>query len=280
MATTFSSNIGSSSKGGFAVYTATTTDYFTAFDANIVTGVVTKSADTAYAASITDSQAAALTTNLQALLAAAIASGADPTANPLAYLSKLAGFMALDDGQTFSLNADNVSGDIYEFYADVSAGITPGTLALYIPNSAAAGLFTGANSNGTAPVTQRADATANIPGLPLNGAACLTVPYKGDLGWAIVPNRSVANCLTAATGAFALFRVEKYDLTTNTAPGTGTRLFDIRFDIGNFYAVPFNVDTAELTIPTNFGLRIVNPNPANATLADVSITIAGTVALP
>jgi flagellar hook protein FlgE len=182
MATTFSSNIGSSSKGGFSAYAVTTDDFVVAFFADMVTGEVTNAADgeEVYATTLTANQLAALSTNLKGLLAAAVASGADPTDNPLAYLRKLVGFVALDDGQTLTYDTSNIDGDVYEFYVEMTN--QPGTVLMYIPNSAAAGLYTGSGSDEASapppviPTTQRADAVANVPGLPLAGAVCMAVP--------------------------------------------------------------------------------------------------------
>lgn len=147
MATTFSSNIGSNSKGGFSAYAVTTDDYVTAFYANMTTGEVINATDgeAQYATTLSENQLEALSTNLKGLLAAAVASGADPTAAPLAYLRKLAGFVPLDNDSypTYNVTTQTVDGvDYEEFYIDYA-----GTVMMYVPNSAAAGLFTGAGSD-------------------------------------------------------------------------------------------------------------------------------------
>jgi hypothetical protein len=290
MATTFSSNIGSSSKGGFSAYAVTTDDFVVAFFADMVTGEVTNAADgeEVYATTLSANQLAALSTNLKGLLAAAVASGADPTDNPLAYLRKLVGFVALDDGQTLTYDTSNIDGDVYEFYVELTN--QPGTVLMYIPNSAAAGLYTGSGSDEASapppviPTTQRADAVANVPGLPLAGAVCMAVPNAVGAPTITLSNTLSSGYAQTDATAQADFIVEKINMSAaDPGAGAGTLLFNVRFAAsglgGNQQATIANV-AGDLTVPGGWLYRVVNPSPADATLADIALTIAGTVALP
>jgi hypothetical protein len=286
MATTFSSNIGSKSLGGFSAYAVTTDDYVSAFFADMVTGNVinSTSGEEQYATTLSAGQLAALSTNLKALLAAAVASGADPTAAPLAYLRKLVGFVALDDGQTltYSTSTYTVDGvDYEEFYIELTN--QPGTVMMYIPNSASAGLFTGSGSDEVSvpppviPTTQRTEYVANVPGLYLPGVACLTAPNSTGVAITLTPASNVRGIAgTAPTGSVD-FLVEKYDYATNPAPGLGTKLFDIRFN-GSVIPTVEDIQPDQI-IDASEILRVVNPVGGDATLADVAISIMGTLPL-
>jgi hypothetical protein len=294
MATTFSSNIGSSSKGGFSAYAVTTDDYVSAFFANMTTGEVINSTDgeEQYATTLSANQLAALSTNLKGLLAAAVASGADPTANPLAYLRKLVGFVALDDGQTFTYTTSTytVDGvDYEEFYIELTN--QPGTVMMYIPNSAAAGLFTGSGSDNTSlpapviPTNQRADAVANVPGIPLAGAVCMAIPNAAGAPTITLSNTASAGYAKTGATLATDFIVEKINMSAaDPGPGLGTLMFAFRFAAGgaagNQRASTTSVAPGDLTVPAGWLYRVVCPVPADATLADVALTIAGTVALP
>jgi hypothetical protein len=285
MATTFSSNIGSSSKGGFSAYAVTTDDYVTAFFADMVTGEVTNASggEEVYATTFSANQLAALSTNLKGLLAAAVASGANPLLNPLAYLRKLAGFVALSDGQVLTYAVGNISGNVYEFYIELAT--TPQTVMMYIPNSAAAGLFTGSGSDEVSvpppivPTTQTCDYFTYIPGLYLPGVPAMTASGLNDVPVTIGAVGDSLGFAEAVAFGDATFVVEKFAIQTPpVAVGAGTKLFDVRFPAGEAVAVIENV-AVNLTIDGDTGIRIINPIAGDATLAGVTIRIAATCPL-
>ena len=288
MATTFSPNIGSESLGGFSAYAVTTDDYVVAFFANMTTGEVINVPDDepgeqAYATTLSANQLAALSTNLKGLLAAAIASGADPTSDPLAYLRKLVGFVALNDGQTLTYSTSNF-GDYEEFYVELVN--QPGTVMMYLPNSASAGLFTGSGSDeasggGGGGGAQRYDGVANIPGLYLPGVASLVVPNSLG-GNADITLLAVLTNGYAQTGATLQrdFIVEKINMAVaDPGVGLGTLMMTIRFNAGGAAgnAVAGLFPEADLVVPAGWLYRLVNPAGADATLANVAITIGASV---
>lgn len=137
MAVTYgSTNLGSSSNGGFAIYTATTTgaEAISVLVADFTTNVVSAAPN---AVPLTALQSAALSTILAKLRAAA------PTASTLAILRKLVGVVSLTDSVQLVLSVSSV-GAVHTLRATTSAA---GTALVYVPNAAAAGLFTGTGSD-------------------------------------------------------------------------------------------------------------------------------------
>lgn len=291
MATTFSSNIGSGSLGGFSAYAVTTDDYVSAFFADMVTGNVINSTDgeEQYATTLSAQQLAALSTNLKGLLAAAVASGADPTTAPLAYLRKLVGFVALDDGRVLDYQTDTytVGGVNYtEFYIDIRGGSppspAPGTVMMYIPNSASAGLFTGSGSDnasgggGGGGSGGRPEYVANVPGLYLQSVACLVAPNFGP-AVTIDPAQCGGFAQTPGLTSTRSFLVEKTSVAAPAAVGSGDQLFLVDFAVGDNAATLSGQTPANYEIATGELLRIVNPTPGDADLADVAISLIGTL---
>ena len=197
MANTFGPNIGSASAGGFAAIPVKTDDYYLyPFKANIVTGVVENLTDpgySQYAPTLSALQLSALTTILKKLLTSAVAAGADPTLEPAAYLRKLVGIVSLQSGYDIEIVADSLGGDVYalngESLDSSNVGVQVSDMLLYIPNSAAAGLFTGSGADagsGSAtpigpaggvlrgtypdPSSLASDVSGDVPVLPFNAA--------------------------------------------------------------------------------------------------------------
>lgn len=151
MATTFGSNLGSNALGGFAILPAVTDDVGDIpriFTANMVTGQVQNSEPLGFTEcfTFTDLQLAAMSTALKALI------DADPAAvagNEVAYARKLVGIMALNDGQVLTWGIAATSAEGVTFYVEVE---NPGSILCYVPNSAAAGIYTGFGSDVSGPV--------------------------------------------------------------------------------------------------------------------------------
>jgi hypothetical protein len=280
MATTFGSNLGSNSNGGFAIYPMTTTgaETVTIFKANLVTGEVTLTVPPlTNPVPFTSLQLAALS----ALLKRLISVGVPDAANAVAYLRKLVGVVSLTSGTDVALAAVGLGGGDYGFNVNLDAA---GTALIYVPNSAAAGLFTGfgADSIVIPPTvtTQRYDAIANVPGLYLPGAVCIAAPLAqaSVQSWTVVANKSQGNCLAQSTGVVQ-FLVEKYLITAGTAPGAGSKLFDVEFQPGFFVGSVQNIVAGNLVVAPGEVVRVVNPVGGDATLADVSIVVGGTMPL-
>jgi hypothetical protein len=144
MALTYASNIAASSQGAFAIFPVTDSVGGAAFDilqADISTGVVSAVSS---AVPLSSLQTGVLTEILQALRTAT--SG---IADALPYFRKLAGVLTTQNGDSVAVSAVNVAGTTWKMQAALTG---PGTALVYIPNSAAAGIYTGAGSdNGAVP---------------------------------------------------------------------------------------------------------------------------------
>ena len=245
-------------------------------------GDLSSGAVTASGSADSPALSAAQLASLSSLLTALIANGA-PTTNALSFLRKLIGVVGLTNGDIVSITAANIAGNVWELRASLASA---GTLLVYYPNSAAAGLFTGFGADADAsviPTTQRSEYVANIPGLPLGGVACLSVPNPAGTGQQTITLTSTlisGFASTAATVAAADFRVEKF-LMSGGDPGIGlaTHMFDINFAVGDSESTVVVPGGGGFTVLPGFLYRVVNPSPANATLADVAITLVGQLPL-
>jgi hypothetical protein len=277
MAITFGTPIGSNSNGGFAILPADVEA------GDVVTLLaVGEGGDVYYgdvlsdAFTITEAQATAIQTVLGSLIDGA----GDYAANQLAYLRKMVGIVSLTDGQTISLSIDTVtigSNDVTVLNATCTED---GTVVMYVPNSAASGLYTGVGAEeggGPAPTAARPEYVANIPGLYLQDVACLVVP---NFGAAVTIDPLVCGGFAQTPGATATrsFLVEKTTIDAPAAVGAGDQLFLLDFATGDNAATISGETSANYTIETGELLRIVNPGTADADLADVAISIVGTLA--
>jgi hypothetical protein len=278
MAVTYSlPNLGSSSNGGFGIYAVTTTgaEAISVLKADFATNTV--SAVTG-AVPLTALQTAGLSTLLAKLRTAL------PSGDPLALLRKLAGVLSTENGVTLTLSV-STAGTEHTLLATTSAAA--GVL-VYIPNSAAAGLFTGSGADVSAvtvPTTQRYDAIANVPGLFLGGVVCMAVPNAATSGTVITLDATkTAGYAENSATAQKDFRVEKINMAAaDPGPGLGTLLFNVRFaatgsGATNQQATVTSV-AGDLTVPAGWLYRVVNPAVADTTLADVSITVGATIPL-
>lgn len=143
-----STNLGGADRGGFAIYGVQDTAGgapFSVLDADIVTGQVTAVAN---AVPLTSLQVSALSVIFKKLIQnVGVVAG-----NELQYLRKLVGVVTMTTGPILTLSAANVGGNVWRLSATLSAA---GYALVYVPNSAAAGLFTGdgasAGASGGAP---------------------------------------------------------------------------------------------------------------------------------
>lgn len=177
MALIFGNNIAGASKGAFAVLSVEDTlgtAPFSVLDADVVTGSVTAVAG---AVPLTGIQTTALSSIFRGLITIGTVAG-----NELEYLRKLVGVLPLETGDSVALSAANVGGNVWRLSAALSGA---GTAFVYVPNTAAAGPFTGDGSNSTSgsggPPTGPAGGVLGYPGSTYpdpNGLA------PGDGAWA------------------------------------------------------------------------------------------------
>jgi hypothetical protein len=264
MAVTYGSNLGSNARGAFALIPVTAgapADSFGILRA--LSGVIVASD-----VPLTALQLAALNAGYSALNSGDV--------DDLGVLSALVGVVSLDSTNVVTLS---VVGGVLR--ATCSAA---GKVVVYVPNSAASGIVVGGSGGAPAPTTQRADAVANVPGLFLPGAVAMAVPVAvGAPTVTLVPALSAGYAENSAT-LQKDFRVEKVNMTVAgpaVAPGAGTLLFNVRFAaIGsgtNQQQATITSVAGDLTVPAGWLYRVVTPAAADATLADVSITVAGTL---
>jgi hypothetical protein len=212
MATTFGSNIGSASKGAYAILPVNTTGAasFDIIDADVVTGAVVASPNNL---TLTANQEAALSA-IFAKVIAGVPAGA-VTGNELAFIQKLVGVLSLVNGATVTLAVTNTAGNVWRLSADVSAA---GEYFVYVPNSAAEGLFTGQGSSGD----------SNLPLIPydifLPIDQTLTPPLANQVLGSLTVGRSitfqsgkasggvVVRCIVAPTAGYTV------DVQKNGAP--------------------------------------------------------------
>ena len=177
MAITFGTPIGSTSPGSFAILPAQVEagDVVTLLAVGEA-GAVEYGDVLPDTFTITEAQAAGLQNLLVALIDN---SGGDYDGNKLAYLRKLVGLVSLTDGQTITLSIDTVVIGSSTLTLLNATCADDGTVVMYVPNSAAAGFYTGPGaeegSGGGGGGAQRYDGGANIPGLYLPGVASLVV---------------------------------------------------------------------------------------------------------
>lgn len=134
---TFGTNVASTSKGAFAIFSvaANAGEKVVLFDANIVTGEVVAVAGKL---PLTSLQTAALSTVFKSLLSLGTVGG-----NELEFLQKLVGVLPLTAGDSVTLDASLKAGDVWHFgFVPLNAG----TVLVYVPNSAAAGPYTGSGA--------------------------------------------------------------------------------------------------------------------------------------
>ena len=285
MAITFGSPIGSTSPGSFSILPAqvesgdTVTLLAVGETGGVEYGDVLPDCFT-----ITEAQAI----GIQSLLTALIDNGGgDYASNELSYLRKLVGLVSLTNGQTITLGiSTEVVGSRTLSLLNATCS-DDGTVVMYVPNSASAGLYTGPGADSIPapiiPAVQRQDAVANVPGLPLSGAVCMAVPNA--VGAPAINLSETLSSGYAQTGATADtdFIVEKIDMAdADPGPGLGTLMFAFRFAAGGESSnqqATIEFASTDLEVPAGWLYRVVNPNPADATLADVAMTVAGTLSL-
>ena len=192
MAITFGSNIGSASKGAFAIFPVNDSvggASFDILDADVVTGAVVAVTG---GVALTTNQEAALSASFAKLLAGVPAGSV--TGNELEFLQKLVGVLSLTSGATITLSAVNTAGDVWRLSASISLA---GEALVYVPNSAAAGLFTGQGSSGGAVTPPVVPYDMAVP--LINGTAPLgnNYPYA-----AIIASRPVTLPSLAALHQF------------------------------------------------------------------------------
>lgn len=281
MAITFGNRIGGNTSGAWAAYPVTDSVGGAAVGllrGDMTTGVVTSASGGNALTSLSASELATLSALLQEMLP----NGA-PLTNPLAFLRKLVGAVGLTNSDVITLTAVNVGVQNYELRATLTAA---GTMLVYVPNSAACGLYTGFGADADAsviPTTQRYDAVANVPGLYLAGAVALAVPVAVGAPTVTLSTTLSAGYAEVDATAARLFRVEKINRAiADPGPGAGTLLFDLQFAAsglgGNQNATVVNI-AGDLTVPAGWLYRVVNPAVGDATLADVALTVAGSIAL-
>jgi hypothetical protein len=259
MAVTYGSNLGSNSLGAFAIIPVT----------------AGAAADTFGVLQVVAGEIAAADVPLTALQLAALNSTYaklnSGTVDALGVLSALVGVVSLDSANTVSLS---MVGDVLT--ATCSAA---GKVAVFVPNSAASGIVVGGSGGGGAvPTTQRYDAVANVPGLPLAGVACLSAPNPAGTNSKTIVFATPLLTGYASTAATAQtdFNVEKIDMSLpDPGVGAGTPMFTLRFAAGAQQPTVVVPPGGGFTVLPGWMYRIVNPNPADATLADIAITLVG-----
>jgi hypothetical protein len=282
MAISFGTRIGGTSLGSWAAYPISDSAGSVAIGiirGDMASGVVTSAVGATALTSLSTAELTAMSTLLKALIA-----NGSPSANALSFLRSLVGLGGLTNSDDITLSAVLVAGTNYELRATLAA---PGTLFAYVPNSAACGIFTGFSSAGAPvpviPTTQRYDAIANVPGLFLPGAVSMAVPNAaGSSTITLVATKSAGYAENSATAAKD-FRVEKINMAAaDPGAGAGTLLFNVSFaGVGpgaNQQATITSV-AGDLTVPAGWLYRVVNPAAIDGSLADVSITVAATIAL-
>ena len=263
MAITFGSNIGSNSSGAFAIIPVTASAPADTF------GILTVSGGAIVAAGVplTALQLAALNATYSAL------NSGDVTA--LGVLSALVGVVSLDSANTVSLS---MVGSTLTATCSAAAKVV-----VFVPNSASSGIVVGGSGGaGPIPTVQRYDAIANVPGLPLAGVACLSGPNPAGTGNKTITFSTDLITGYASTGptAQADFDVEKIDMSlADPGVGAGTAMFTIRFAAGARQPTIVVPVGGGFTVLPGWMYRIVNPSPADATLADVALTLVGQMPL-
>ena len=154
-----STNLGGADRGGFAIYGVQDTvggGVISVLDADIVTGQVTAVTN---AVPLTSLQVSALSIVFKKL----IQNVGTVAGNQLEYLRKLVGVVSMTTGPTVTLSAAPQGGNVWRLEATLSAA---GSALVYVPNSAAAGLFTGDGSSAGAggPPTGVAGGVLGYPG--------------------------------------------------------------------------------------------------------------------
>jgi len=138
MVISFGSNIGSSSSGAWGAFPVSDSvggASFAILDGNVSTGVVLPVTG---GVPLTVLQAEALSDILAGLINGTPAGTV--TGSELEFLRKLVGVLPVTASDLVTLSAANVGGSVWRLSASIS---TAGTALVYIPNSAAAGIFTG-----------------------------------------------------------------------------------------------------------------------------------------
>jgi hypothetical protein len=185
MAITFGSNIGSATSGAFAIFPVNDSVGGAAFnilDANVVTGAVVSVTG---GVPLTSLQTGALSAILAKLISGVPAGTV--TGNELEFLQKLVGVLSLKTGATVTLSAVNTVGNVWRLSAVLSVA---GEALVYVPNSAAEGLFTGegAGAGSSAAPSGPAGGVLGYPGSTYpnpNGLASPTgnrIPIKPRTG--------------------------------------------------------------------------------------------------
>jgi len=243
MAITFGSNIGSASKGAFAVFPVNDSVGGATFDileADVSTGAVVAVAG---GVPLTANQAAALSSIFAKLIAGVPAGSV--TGNELAFLQKLVGVLALTAGATITLSATGIGGNVWRLSASSSAA---GECIVYVPNSAAEGFFVGAGSNG-------AQTPTVVPYdlfVPLDKAtAPLAASYIFDF---VTIGRNIK---FGSSGAFRCVNAPTADINVDVGRSTGG---------GPFTAIA----TIEFKLGQNIGIwKWLIPSPRTAVPGDV-----------
>ena len=215
MAITFGTNQAGTSRGAYAIFSVS--DSVGAASISILDGDVATGAVTAVTNAVPLSvlQLSALSTILKNLVSVGTVGG-----NELEYLRKLVGVLPLNAGDTVTLSAANVAGNVWRLSASLSVA---GTAIVYVPNSAAAGPFTGdgASSGSSAPPSGAAGGVLGYTGSTYpnpNGLASIAnvIPVKAPAGAAVTVKvddvvAGAGKGLTLSAGATSV---------PNTAAGT------------------------------------------------------------
>jgi hypothetical protein len=254
MAITYGSNLGANSLGSAALIPVTAGAAADSF------GILTVSGGFLVAANVplTALQLASLNATYAALNSGDV--------DPLGVLSALVGVVSLDSANTVTLSMVGST-----LTATCSAA---GKVIVYVPNSASSAIVVG--GQGASGSGGRPEYVANVPGLYLPGVACLVVPNFGD-SVTIDPDFCGGFAQTAGATTNRDFRVEKTTVSSPDAVGSGDLLFNVRFASGDTVATIEDGTPANYIIATDELIRIVNPIAGDLNLADVAISLIGTL---
>ena len=270
MAVTYgTANLGSSSNGGFAIYTVADTvgaANISVLVADFATNTVTAAPS---AVPLTNLQTAALSTILAKLRSAA------PTASTLAVLRKLVGVVGLTDSVQVTLSVSSV-GAVHTLRASLSGA---GSALVYVPNAASSGPFTGfgAADGASIPATQKVLLSCFLDSVPGANEYIGSFPIPYDLY--LEPD--AVQSFTCKVFPSAPYQVVVRYADAANPTGANVSVYDIDYSVGpgthvgavTAYSLPSGY------IPAGSVLFVRGQTVPDLTISGVQGTIVGSIAL-